>query len=98
MPEAQTLESTVSPAIPGFDEIVTLADRYGHVPVEAADHSERDIARLVPGSAPSSGSVAAPCSVTVSPTAKRAGIPTERASEMKNEWNSVQLPVRVSQA
>ena len=27
-------------------DFVTLADRYGHVPVEAADHSERDIARL----------------------------------------------------
>jgi hypothetical protein len=27
-------------------DFITLADRYGHVPVEAADHSERDIARL----------------------------------------------------
>ena len=27
-------------------DFVTLADRYGHVPVEAADHCERDIARL----------------------------------------------------
>ena len=27
-------------------DFVTLADRYGHVPIEAADHSERDIARL----------------------------------------------------
>jgi hypothetical protein len=27
-------------------DFVTLAERYGHVPVEAADHSERDIARL----------------------------------------------------
>jgi hypothetical protein len=27
-------------------DFVTLADRYGHVPVEAADHSERDISRL----------------------------------------------------
>ena len=27
-------------------DFVTLAGRYGHVPVEAADHSERDIARL----------------------------------------------------
>jgi len=27
-------------------DFVTLADRYGHVPVEAADHSERDITRL----------------------------------------------------
>ena len=27
-------------------DFVTLADRYGHVPVEAADHDERDIARL----------------------------------------------------
>jgi hypothetical protein len=27
-------------------DFVTLADRYGHVPVEAADHSEKDIARL----------------------------------------------------
>jgi hypothetical protein len=27
-------------------DFVTLADRYGHVAVEAADHSERDIARL----------------------------------------------------
>ena len=27
-------------------DFVTLADRYGHVPVEAADHGERDIARL----------------------------------------------------
>jgi hypothetical protein len=27
-------------------DFVTLADRYGHVPVEAADHSERDVARL----------------------------------------------------
>lgn len=27
-------------------DFVTLADRYGHIPIEAADHSERDIARL----------------------------------------------------
>nr|WP_294850286.1 ATP-binding protein [uncultured Sphingomonas sp.] len=27
-------------------DFVTLADKYGHVPVEAADHSEKDIARL----------------------------------------------------
>jgi hypothetical protein len=27
-------------------DFITLADRYGHVPVEAAEHSERDIARL----------------------------------------------------
>jgi hypothetical protein len=27
-------------------DFVTLADRYGHVAIEAADHSERDIARL----------------------------------------------------
>ena len=27
-------------------DFVTLAERYGHVPVEAADHSEKDIARL----------------------------------------------------
>ena len=27
-------------------DFVTLADRYGHVPIEAADQSERDIARL----------------------------------------------------
>jgi hypothetical protein len=27
-------------------DFVTLADRYGHVPIEAGDHSERDIARL----------------------------------------------------
>jgi len=27
-------------------DFVTLAQRYGHVPVEAADHSEKDIARL----------------------------------------------------
>jgi hypothetical protein len=27
-------------------DFVTLADRYGHVPVEGADHSEKDIARL----------------------------------------------------
>jgi len=27
-------------------DFVTLAERYGHVPVEAADHSERDIVRL----------------------------------------------------
>ena len=27
-------------------DFVTLADKYGHVPVEAADHGEKDIARL----------------------------------------------------
>jgi DNA helicase HerA-like ATPase len=27
-------------------DFVTLADRYGHVPIEAADHDERDVARL----------------------------------------------------
>jgi hypothetical protein len=27
-------------------DFVTLADKYGHVPVEAADHSEKDIVRL----------------------------------------------------
>lgn len=27
-------------------DFVTLAEKYGHVPVEAADHSEKDIARL----------------------------------------------------